>query len=191
MKLNGKNVETPQVHSNLEENRSLQRKISRIIKQTKDRLTTLVTVDDANMLPWFYKWIPTAVLAASLTATGVLHKKEQELLFKTLQTEYATGTNDIGKQLVQNIESFEQVMLGMKGLFEQEQPVTQEIFESYVDKLNLEKNFYGIQEIRFAPVIHAHKKEQYIQRILHEGLTNYRILPEDKREYHLPALYSK
>lgn len=159
--------------------------------QTKDRFISLITVNDANMLPWFYKWIPTAVLAVSFTTTGVLYKKEQELLFKELQTEYTTGTSDIGKNLIQNMESYEQVMLGMKGLFEQEQPVTKEIFENYVTKLNLEKNFYGIQEIRFAPLVHVNEKGEYSQRIIHKKILNPGMLPEKKREYYLPALYTK
>lgn len=191
MELNGKNVETPPVHTYIEEERSLQKKISRIVMRTKDRFIALVTVDNANMLPWFYKWIPAAVLAVSFTATGVHYKREQELLIKDLQAECASGTSDIEKQIVQNIQSYEQVMLGMKGLFEQEQPVTKEVFENYVSNLDLEKNFYGVQEVQFTALERENEKKKYKQWAQHDRLLGNRMPPEEKREYNLQSLYSK
>ena len=86
--------------------------------------------------------------------------------------------------------SYEQALWGGVGLFNSKQTmITRSEFRRYVDTLNINKQWPGIQGVGFSIPIRPEEKEDHIQGIRSEGFSDYIIKPEGLREEYSSIIY--
>lgn len=136
----------------------------------------------SQFLPWF-------VLAVSLAVTYQLWKHEQQQTLQQLQAKFDSHTRETASNVVERAIAYEQVLLGVQGLFAASDGVTRNKFYSYVSSLHLEQNFPGIQGLGFSPIVPHAQKSEHIAAVRREGLPRYAIQPEGERDVYSPSIY--
>ena len=135
--------------------------------------------------------LPLLVLAISLAVTYQLWRGEQQNALQTLQAQFDYRVRDIGDDITKRMQTYEQVMRGVDGLFAHASIVERSEFRDYIIRLELKQNFPGIQGVRYAPLIPQARKDQHIADVRKEGLAEYSIHPEGRRDFYAPVIYAE
>lgn len=131
------------------------------------------------------RWIPYAVLAGSLLLTGaasyyarVTAKTRDELRFQT-------WISEIGHGIESRLGAYIALLHGGRGLFAATDHVTREQFKEYIDGLELERRYPGIQGIGFSIRIRPEELDDLTRRMRREHHSNFQVRPAESRsEYH-------
>ena len=135
--------------------------------------------------------LPLLVLAISLAVTYQLWRGAQQIAKQTLQAQFDYRVRDIGDDILKRMQTYEQVMRGVDGLFAHASIVERSEFRDYIARLELGQNFPGIQGVRYAPLVLLARKDQHIAAVRNEGLTEYSIYPEGRRDFYAPVIYAE
>lgn len=110
-----------------------------------------------------------------------------------LQTIFDSSAREITGDLELRMKTYEQVLRGTQGLFVASGSVTRNEFSSYVNNLNLEANYPGIQGVGFSLVVPPVQKDRHIAAIRKErlaaGIPEYNIHPAGKRDIYTSVIY--
>ena len=82
-----------------------------------------------------------------------------------------------------------QILIGVSTLFVASDEVTRERWNLSIRRLNIEKNFPGIQGFGFSPVIPRDQLEQHVQEIRSQGYPDYQVWPEGDRDRYAPVVW--
>ncbi len=139
-------------------------------------------IRSSHLLPWL-------VLAVGLLVTHQLWKNEQKHAAEVLQADFDSHVRDARSRVELRMETYEQVMRGVDGLFAHANLVERDEFRNYIARLHLKENYPGIQGIRFIPVVPQAAKDRHIAAIRKEGFPAYTIWPEGKRDFYAPVMF--
>lgn len=81
------------------------------------------------------------------------------------------------------------MLRGASGFFAASESVSRKEWQSYVEKLDLDQNYKGLQGIGFSMVIQPHQLQEHIKTLRNEGFTDYVIKPEGTREVYSSIVY--
>ncbi len=101
------------------------------------------------------------------TATNAI-QREERLAFQG-------DANDITRPLIRRLDTYTEILHGVQGLFTASQNVGADEWQSYIDALQLQTRYPGIQTMSFArrvPHDQKEKYEQHIRRITPPGNRN-------------------
>lgn len=129
------------------------------------------------------------VLAVGLLITSRLWLNEQQNFTQVMQTRFDGRVKEFENFTTNRIQDYEQLLLGMRGLFSASASVERYTFRKYVASLNLEKDFPGAQGICFSMIIPPAQKDQHIASVRMEGFLNYTIKPDAPRDFYTSAIY--
>lgn len=135
-----------------------------------------------RFLPWF-------VLTASLLVTYQIWRNAQNETKLTLQTEFNYNILEASYIVEQHMQIYEELLRGVQGLFAASISVERNEFRDYVDALNIQINYPGIQSLSFTLLIPRDKKEKHIAAMRREGYSNYAIRPDGIRDIYSSELY--
>lgn len=107
-----------------------------------------------KMLPWL-------VLAAGLTATYLLQQVAFNAAQQIQQSEFVAKNSVITLRIMQRLAAYEQVLLGVQGLYSASQSIDKNEFRDYVTNLRIERHYPGIQGIGFSQIIPAHNETNF------------------------------
>ncbi|MGD7036250.1 CHASE domain-containing protein [Methylotuvimicrobium buryatense] len=133
--------------------------------------------------------ISSLVLLLSLGATFGVWKNAEADLERNLKIDFDFRVREIIDRIEQRMAAYEQVLLGVKGLFMSSDHVDRNEFRIYVDTLKIDRNFPGIQGIGFSVVVPSHDKDKHIADIRNQGFPDYSIRPEGERDIYSSILY--
>lgn len=136
--------------------------------------------------PWHF--LPWLVLAASLAVTGQLWHGSREQASEELQADFNFRVREAGARITQRMLAYEQVLRGTSGFMGAER-VTRDEFRHYVERLQLQQNYPGIQAISFVMLVPAAQKEQHIAAIRKEGFPGYTLFPPGERAIYSSVIY--
>ncbi len=145
--------------------------------RTQDRL-------HAQILPWL-------ALAVSLAVTYQLWQGARQNARQALQVEFEYRVRDAADDISVRMNTYEQVIRGVDGLFAHSSIVERSEFHDYINRLGLKENYPGIQAIRYAPLVPLAQKDKHIATVRKEGLASYNIYPEGKRDFYAPVMYAE
>jgi diguanylate cyclase (GGDEF)-like protein/PAS domain S-box-containing protein len=138
---------------------------------------------------WFrHQLLALAVLAASLGVTYLLWQHERENAVLDRQADFDFNLREISSRIEQRMAAYEKVLRGAQGLLAASGKVDREEFKIYVDTLQLNANFFGIQGIGIVAAVPAAAREKHIASLRRQGLPNYMIQPPGKRELYAPVI---
>jgi diguanylate cyclase (GGDEF)-like protein len=141
------------------------------------------------------RWFPLSqtlsllVLAISLFVTYQLWRDAQRSVEQTLQSDFDFLVRESNRRIEQRMQAYEQVLRGAAGLFAASDRVTREEFRTYVDRLELNENYPGIEGIGVSLLIPPEQKEQHIAAVRNEGFPNYTLRPAGEREVYSAIVY--
>ena len=135
----------------------------------------------ARLLPWL-------VLVAMLAVTALLWDHEQQSARKELHTQFDFALRDTVSRIEQRESAYEQMLRGIQGLFATTDLMARDAIRDYVETLQLDANFSGIQGIGVIKWVPASQKAAHTQSMRALGLSNYAITPPDQRDNYAPII---
>ena len=159
-------------------------------KQSEDN--PVISKLPSRSLKAWARWtpfLPWLVLATSLFVTLQLWHAARQEAENTLRGVFQARVDDASRRIEQRMLDYEQVLAGVRGLFAASDTVERKEFHAFVEALNIEKNFPGVQSVGWVPMITAAQKAAHIAALRREGFKNYSIQPTGERELYAVVLY--
>ncbi|MDQ2697082.1 MAG: CHASE domain-containing protein, partial [Pseudomonadota bacterium] len=131
-------------------------------------------------------WLVLAAAAAITVAAWHLARMDIE---RRNAEHFQVRTGSIRDAIDQHLRAYQQILRGGAGLFDAIQQVTREDWRAYVQRLQLEANYPGIQGLGFSLWIAPEALDEHIRRIRAEGFPDYSPWPEGERRDYTAILY--
>lgn len=135
------------------------------------------------------RMMPLLVLLCSLLATAGawygLRTSQQaaaELHFQQL-------TGEVVEAIEKRMSNHRQILLGGAGLFEASESVSREDWRHYVQRLDLESNYPGIQGLGFSQVIRPGQLAEFEAEVRREGFADFSVRPPGPRDLYTSILF--
>ena len=132
-------------------------------------------------------WI---IFLASITITSVMWSGFYALTEESRLRDFHDVSSDIVEQTRDRLERYNNVLVGIKGLYAASDNVTMDEWNRFVTSQNLEKKYPGIQGVGF--VEHVSNESEYsqlISKMNDYGLDDYMIKPEGSRSKYFPVTF--
>ncbi len=133
--------------------------------------------------------LPLLVLLLSLGITYGLWQDAQHNALKELKSEFVYRTLEATDQVRRRMVNYDQMLQGLRGLFNASQDVDRNEFHEYCAALNLGERFKGVQGLSYLPLLPNSEKDAHITTVRRAGFAEYTIKPEGQRERYTPVLY--
>jgi len=130
-------------------------------------------------------------LAIGLLITWWLWHNETQNITAMFQTKFDSRVNEFERLTTNRIHDYEQVLLGMRGLFAASKEVGRGEFHDYADALNMAKNFPGANGLCFSLIVPAVKKDRHIAAIRNSGFSSYSIRPNTPRDFYTSIIFAE
>jgi PAS domain S-box-containing protein len=138
-------------------------------------------------LPGF--WLPGLVLllslALSLTAWYIIARQHEEAAIARFERQRDHVIAAIRNRLL----AYEHVLVGVQGLFATSDNVDRREFRSYVENLDLERYYPGLQGIGFSQRIARGELPRHVQAVRDERFADYVVRPEQPRAEYTSIIY--
>lgn len=128
------------------------------------------------------------VLVCSLLITFVAWRVISVNEHKAAQLRFDFYKQSFLTKLTGQMKEYEQALRGAAGLFYASDNVTRSDWKHYVDTLNINNSYPGIQGMGFALHVPDAQKSAHIAKVKTEGL-DYDIYPAGQRDIYTPVLY--
>lgn len=132
---------------------------------------------------------PLLTLIVCLSVTYQAFHITQIEVDKNKQVYFDFRVREATNLIAQRMQVYEQVLLGVSGLYAASNNVERKEFKRYVVALDLAKNYPGIQGVGFSLIIPSVKKAQHIASVRSEGFPEYTIRPEGQRDIYSSIIY--
>ncbi|MCA9398304.1 MAG: CHASE domain-containing protein [Candidatus Omnitrophica bacterium] len=131
-------------------------------------------------------WI---VLFFSIIFTIIAFFLSNRFVHQRASDHFQYRVEEIASAIEDRLELYEQVLRGGVGLFNASGEVSREEWRKYVDTLDINKHWPGIQGVGFSVVVKPEDMERHIAQIRSEGFPEYAISPSGERELYTTIIY--
>jgi len=131
--------------------------------------------------------LPLIILAAGLSVTWIAWNHERDLAAKALRAQFDFSLHESISRIEQRIADYQQILLGVQGLFDATGKLDRDDFHKYVGALVSGANFSGIQAIQFEPWVPASALGNHVANMRRAGLTDYAVHPAGERAEYAPS----
>lgn len=135
----------------------------------------------SRLLPWI-------VLAVTLSVTWLLWKHESRTSRKEVRAQFDFALRDTVSRVEQRVAAHEQMLRGLQGLFATTGLKNRAAFRDYVETLQLDANFSGVQIIGLVDRVPGTQKKAHEAVMRGLGVVNYAVYPEGDREFYTPII---
>jgi diguanylate cyclase (GGDEF)-like protein/PAS domain S-box-containing protein len=130
-----------------------------------------------------------AVLTVGLSLTILEWQNVVETVLLEDQLRFEQETDKSLLNIQKQMETYQQVLRGIKGLFLASDKVNRNEFKVYTEELALEQNYPGILGVGFALSIAPDERAEHIASIRAEGFPDYVMSPKGEREQYSSIIY--
>lgn len=131
------------------------------------------------------------VFLFSLTLTlWSWHQAKQDEIATARQI-FEIRAEEIKTAIETRMEIYTQVMRGGAGLFDASTSVEREEWRIYIQKLNLHKNYPGLQALGYHQLVRAQDKASHEKSVRESGFPNYAIYPAEQRSEYAPLVFTE
>jgi signal transduction histidine kinase/CHASE1-domain containing sensor protein/CheY-like chemotaxis protein len=123
--------------------------------------------------------VPYLMLLLGLCFTLLVYYYFSKLTFEQDQIRFERSVQEIQDQVRLRIATSITLLRAGTGLFAASDSVDAREFDRFVQQIELEKNYPGVQGIGYALQFPANEKANVIARMRREGVTGFKISPED------------
>ncbi|MDX2258407.1 MAG: CHASE domain-containing protein [Hyphomicrobiaceae bacterium] len=130
------------------------------------------------------------VLALSLTASVLVWGYAHSLVREAGREQFVGITRSFVGEVGRTMTAYEQLLRGGAALFHTTgQFVTRKKFQLYIQSLDTQSRFPGLQGIGFAQVLAPGEVRSHIAQVRRDGHPGYRVWPEGERETYTAIRY--
>ena len=126
-------------------------------------------------------WMAWTALLASLLITFVIWYLARGVAMERGHDRFVFQVHTIESALHERLRAYESLLRGGAGLFAASGEVTRAEWRRYINELQIDKYYQGVQGIGFSKRILPSEKETHIRQIREEGFPNYDIQPDGER----------
>ena len=141
-------------------------------------------------LPAAIRLLPWLILVAMLSVTGLLWDHERRITGKELRSQFDFALRDTVSRIEQRESAYEQMLRGVQALFATTNLMARDAIRDYVETLQLDANFSGIQGIGVIKWVPSPQKSAHIAAMRELGLSDYTLSPAGERESYAPIIQS-
>ena len=145
---------------------------------------------EAKSLSRYRGYLPALIvlsvaLAALLLAWHELDQRYQQRLIDHFQFE----TQRISSRISERMALHGQILRSTAALFASSREVSREEWRTFIEMLELEQNYPGIQGVGFAEWIPAYQLPQHLSEMRKQGFPDYQINPTEPRPLYSSIVY--
>ena len=133
--------------------------------------------------------MPWIVLGLALLITFQLWQAAQLEAERKLRNSFQAQVDHSIQRIQQRMLDYEQVLAGVRGLFAASRSVERDEFRAFVEALNIEKSFPGVQSVGWVAMVTNAHKHAHIAAIRREGFPEYEIKPPGDRDLYAVVVY--
>jgi signal transduction histidine kinase/ActR/RegA family two-component response regulator len=123
-------------------------------------------------------WIPLTVLLLSLAATAVSAALALRATNLRDTARFENAVDSSREAITNRLEIYTNMLRAGSGLFSADDFVTRSEFNAFVDRLDLQQRYPGIQGIGFTAHVPRENAGQLVERMRGEGFEDFRLWPE-------------
>ncbi len=132
---------------------------------------------------------PYVVLVVSLILTiGVTY-----LFYKSAKNKdllrFNNEVNRVHLAIENKINLCLALLKGGRGFVESSAELNRKKFSNYVQSLELDKNYVGVQGIGYSKIVLPNERDDLINKMKSEGYADFKIFPEDERDSYQAIIY--
>ena len=142
---------------------------------------------DPHLSP-FTRLLPVLVLLAMLGATALLWDHEREITRKEMRSQFDFALRDTVSRIEQRQQAYEQMLRGLQGLLATTDLMDSDTIRKYVETLQLDANFSGIQGTGVIQWFDATRGDSLVTTMSALGFPNYVITPVGESEGYAPTI---
>lgn len=144
-----------------------------LARRFRTKILAIANLGDAVVASKAGKFIPAAVLAASLATTVQLWKNEKDSLVRDFSSEVKTQAMGVENAVSLRIKAYEELLMGVRGNFEASQYVSPTEFSEYVSSLKLAETHPEIQGVSLSYYVPGEELEDHVKSQSKRGLPEY------------------
>src|ERR1044072_7297134 len=123
--------------------------------------------------------LPYLILFIGLGFTLLVYYYFSKLTYEQDQSNFGRAVQEIQDQVRLRTETSITLLRSGTGLFAASDSVQAREFERFVEQIELEKNYEGVQGIGFSRRFPAAEKAKIIAELKRQGIRNFKIWPDD------------
>lgn len=147
-----------------------------------ERLQRSISIVHSPLTAW-------AIFALSLAITFCAYWFSNEQLRARIEEQFEFRAHEVDIAIAERMVIYEQALRSGVGLFNASGNVTRQEWRVFVESLQLRRRLPGIQGMGFAKPVPAQDVDAHTAAVRAEGFGDYRIRPEDERNYYTTILY--
>ncbi len=132
---------------------------------------------------------PILLLCLTLSAVGMVGKQLVARNYQLLEKQFEFETQRVTSKVMVRVMSYTQLLRGASGFFAGSQDVSRKEWHDYVEKLDLDQNYKGLQGLGFSKLIPAQDLEKHVVQLRKAGFPDYVVKPEGKRDFYTSIIY--
>ena len=135
------------------------------------------------------RWLPWIILLAGAAITWQQYRSAQERAALVERTRFDIRANEVALGLERRLQSNADLLRGVAGLFAASDHVDRDEFKQYVEGLQLERHYPGIQGIGFSQWLSANRLPAHEAEIRGQDFAGYTVHPPGAREHYSAIVY--
>ncbi|MDG5501371.1 CHASE domain-containing protein [Marinobacter sp. BGYM27] len=149
---------------------------------TERALTSTLKIREL-LLPWLALMIALGLTAFAWRIATVSTER-------VVSEEFNHRVSAIQARISDRMKDYKQVLKGAAGLFYSSDEVTWREWSRYVQELNLEESYPGIQGVGYAVYLNSEEeKNAFVEKVRSEGFSEFTIKPQGERTVLAPVTY--
>lgn len=123
----------------------------------------------------------------AITLSIYFSLREQERRFA--EAAFDARVSDLEKTLKLRMKNYQEMLLGVAGLYEASNSVERNEFHAYISGLHIENNYVGVLGVGYAHWLTAENLKEYIEVVRGEGFADFIVRPFGVRDNYTSITY--
>ena len=136
-----------------------------------------------------HSWVAWILLIAALTVTAMLWQVSIRLVDDRTQAQFKTQSLQLKTAIDQRLLNYEQVLAGSAGLFAVAGQVSRDEWGEYIDNVDINRYYPGIQGIGYVKRVGVREMAEHIASTRRDGILNYLVTPLGSGPDYYPVFY--
>ncbi|MEC7815310.1 MAG: EAL domain-containing protein [Pseudomonadota bacterium] len=142
-----------------------------------------------TLLKFQNAWVAWAVFIVAILTTVLLWQLSIRLVDDRTQARFRTQSLQLKTAIEERLINYEQVLAGSAGLFSVVGDVSRDQWREYVDKVDINRYYPGIEGIGYVQRIGVRDMADHISSVRTEGVYNYLVKPLGTGPFYYPMVY--
>ncbi|MCA9401194.1 MAG: CHASE domain-containing protein, partial [Candidatus Omnitrophica bacterium] len=134
-------------------------------------------------------YIVWVILALSLGLTFFAYKVTDNYVNRQAQDAFNFRAQELEKNIQYRLWIYEQVLHSTVAFIHSSEYVSRKEWAQYINSININKRWPGIQAIGLSVPIYPNELEQHLQEMRNQGLNDYKVYPLGKRDFYTSIIY--